>query len=64
MDDNTKNRLNGMNNMRLDDSNAVNNENTAAWSNAEQAAEQTDVNIPSEYSIEKAKNWVDNGSQL
>lgn len=64
MQDNTRSTLNGADNMRLNQVDATNNEGTAAWTNTEKTASITNVNIPSEYNIEKAKNWVDNGSQL
>ncbi|WP_312649136.1 CDIF630_02480 family spore surface protein [Aminipila sp.] len=64
MKDSTKNTLNGADNMRLNPVDSTNNEGTAAWTNTEQTASITNLNIPSEYNIGKAKNWVDNGSQL
>ncbi|MHC1722333.1 MAG: DUF3787 domain-containing protein [Aminipila sp.] len=64
MQNNTTNTLSGADNMRLNQVDATNNEGTAAWTNKEQIANITNLNIPSEYNIEKAKNWVDNGSQL
>lgn len=56
--------LSGVDNERINQVYATNNEGTAAWTNMEQIISNTNVNIPSEYNIEKAKNWVDNGSQL
>nr|WP_315019759.1 DUF3787 domain-containing protein [uncultured Aminipila sp.] len=64
MQDNTTNTLSGADNMRLNQVDATNNEGTAAWTNTEEIATITNLNIPSEYNIGKAKNWVDNGSQL
>lgn len=61
---NKDNILNGLNNKRLDKSDATNNEGTAAWSNSEQIKKISHVTKPAEYDVEKAKNWVDNGSQL
>lgn len=58
------NNLSGLNNMRLDNANATNNEGTAAWSNSEQIKKISHVTKPAEYDVEKAKNWVDNGSRL
>ena len=57
-----KNILKG-DNKRLTNKEATNCELTAAWSNDEKLEEKTKVNIPSDYSVNKAKNWVDNGSQ-
>jgi hypothetical protein len=59
-----KDNLSGIDNKRLKQTNATNNEGTAAWANTEKLKEQSQVAIPSEYDVEKAKNWVDNGSQL
>ena len=59
-----ENTLSGKDNKRLEKSDATNNEGTAAWANSEQVIEQSLVSIPAEYDVEKAKNWVDNGSQL
>ena len=57
-----KNILKG-DNKRLTNKEATNCESTAAWSNDEKLEEKTKVNIPSDYNVNKAKNWVDNGSQ-
>ena len=57
-----KNILKG-NNKRLTNKEPTNNEATAAWSNDEKLEEKTKVNLPSDYSVNKAKNWVDNGSR-
>lgn len=57
-----KNILKG-DNKRLNNKEPTNNEGTAAWSNDERLEDTTNVNIPSDYSVNKAKNWVDNGSQ-
>lgn len=64
MQDNRKDILSGFHNARLNQSDDTNCEMTAAWNNMEQIDKETNVNIPSEYQMEKAKNWVDNGSQL
>lgn len=56
--------LSGFNNKRLDEAQPTNRETTAAWANNERTPKNTKINIPSEYEIEKAKNWVDNGSKL
>lgn len=60
----TKKTLSGIDNKRLDSVNATNNEGTAAWVNTDGMDHETNVNIPAEYDVEKAKNWVDNGSKL
>jgi hypothetical protein len=56
--------LSGFNNKKLEKAQPTNQESTAAWANSERSPENTKINIPSEYEIEKAKNWVDNGSKL
>lgn len=56
--------LNSGQNKRLDKVKATNSEETAAWANEEKSVNDSKVSIPSEYEVEKAKNWVDNGSQL
>jgi hypothetical protein len=56
--------LSGFDNKRLEKAQPTNSEETAAWSNMEQTLKDSNVNVPSEYEIEKAKNWVDNGSKL
>ncbi|HEX3023455.1 MAG TPA: DUF3787 domain-containing protein [Lachnospiraceae bacterium] len=60
----TKNTLSGMDNKKLDIVDSTNREGTAAWANRSRTDKTTNVNIPAEYDVEKAKNWVDNGSQL
>lgn len=60
----TRKTVRGVNNSRLDNVDATNNEGTAAWANTNHLEDTTNVNIPAEYSVEKAKNWVDNGSKL
>lgn len=64
MHNNTEKTLSGMNNKRIDQECATNNEGTAAWANMDKMDKDTHVNIPNEYNVEKAKNWVDNGSKL
>ncbi len=59
-----KDTLSGIDNKRLGRIDATNCEGTAAWANSEQIADTSQINIPSAYEVEKAKNWVDNGSQL
>lgn len=51
-------------NKRLDCIDATNNEGTAAWANEEHRCDVCNVSIPSEDDVERAKNWVDNGSKL
>ncbi len=57
------NQLSGKDNNRLTNTNPTNCECTAAWSNEDKFQDRTKVSIPSDYSVNKAKNWVDNGSQ-
>lgn len=59
-----KDTLSGLDNKRLGKIDATNSEGTAAWSNSEQITDTSQISIPSDYEVEKAKNWVDNGSQL
>lgn len=59
-----KNVLSGENNDRLNKTSPTNKEVTAAWANIEKMQEVSQVTIPSEFEVGKAKNWVDNGSQL
>ena len=59
-----KKTLSGVDNKRLQSLKATNKEGTAAWANGDKKELDTNVYIPAEYSVEKAKNWVDNGSQL
>lgn len=56
--------LSGFHNKRLENAQPTNSEETAAWANIERMPKDSKINIPSEYEIEKAKNWVDNGSKL
>lgn len=56
--------LSGMDNKRLNNVDSTNNEGTAAWANIKKRNENSNVGIPDEYNVEKAKNWVDNGSKL
>lgn len=56
--------LDGTHNKRINDVRPTNNEKTAAWANMESKINESQVAIPAEYDVEKAKNWVDNGSQL
>jgi hypothetical protein len=64
MQEKKENTLNSVKNKRLDTISATNSEETAAWANEEKIVKHSQVTIPSEYEVEKAKNWVDNGSQL
>ena len=64
MDKKVDKTLNGLNNKGLDKVKSTNKADTAAWTNKECALEPSNVSIPSDYEIEKAKNWVDNGSAL
>ncbi|MDF2803139.1 MAG: hypothetical protein K0S61_3042 [Anaerocolumna sp.] len=64
MKENPDKTLNGTHNKRLNNVRPTNNEDTAAWANAASKLDESQVTIPAEYNVEKAKNWVDNGSQL
>ncbi len=64
MNEKDKNTLSGADNKRLSKINCTNSEVTAAWANIKKTQEDTNVGIPDEYNVEKAKNWVDNGSKL
>ncbi|SHO51149.1 CDIF630_02480 family spore surface protein [Anaerocolumna xylanovorans] len=64
MQEKKKDALNSLQNKRLDKVKATNSEETAAWANEEKIIDDSNVSIPSEYEVGKAKNWVDNGSQL
>ncbi len=64
MKENREKTLDGTHNKRLDNIRATNSEKTAAWANEESKINESQVPIPAEYNVEKAKNWVDNGSQL
>lgn len=58
-----QNQLSGFDNKKLASKEPTNSEDTASWSNEEKLQDRTNVNIPSDYSVKKAKSWVDNGSQ-
>lgn len=64
MKENPEKTLDGTQNKRLNKVRPTNSETTAAWANMENKIEESQVAIPAEYNVEKAKNWVDNGSQL
>ncbi|MGB8452315.1 MAG: DUF3787 domain-containing protein [Anaerocolumna sp.] len=64
MQNKTEKTLNGMDNKRLGKIDCTNNEGTAAWANIDKLQDDSNVSIPDEYNVEKAKNWVDNGSKL
>lgn len=64
MDKKVKNVLDGSHNKGLDKLKPTNRENTAAWADEKSTLGISNVSIPSDYDVEKAKNWVDNGSQL
>jgi hypothetical protein len=64
MNQKSEKTLSGFDNKRLEKVQPTNNEGTAAWANMEQILKDSNVSVPSEYEIEKAKNWVDNGSKL
>ena len=56
--------LTGANNQRLTKHTPTNSQQTAAWSDIDKLKIESNVSIPSEESVEEAKDWVDNGSQL
>lgn len=56
--------LTGANNKRLTKHIPTNSQETAAWSDIDKLKMQSNVSIPSEESVEEAKDWVDNGNQL
>ena len=64
MEKKVENTLDGSKNKGLDKVKSTNREYTAAWANIESELKPSKVSIPSDYEVEKAKNWVDNGSQL
>lgn len=64
MQNKTEKTLSGMDNKRLGKMDFTNNEGTAAWANTDKLHDDSHVSIPDEYNVEKAKNWVDNGSKL
>lgn len=64
MQEKKEDTLNSVQNKRLNKIKATNSEETAAWANEEKSVNNSKVSIPSEYEVGKAKNWVDNGSQL
>ncbi|BCJ95561.1 hypothetical protein acsn021_31300 [Anaerocolumna cellulosilytica] len=64
MEEKKEKTLSGFDNKRLTEVDATNCECTAAWANAEKVLDGSQVAIPAEYDVEKAKNWVDNGSKL
>lgn len=57
-------KLCGLDNKRLDQSDPTNNEGTAAWANVAKLQKQSNVSIPSDENVKNAKEWVDNGSRL
>lgn len=64
MEKSVKDTLSGKNNKRIDNTDPTNCEGTAAWANNEKNLKVSNVSIPAEYDVDKAKNWVDNGSRL
>ncbi len=64
MHNKTEKTLSGIDNKRLGKIDCTNNEGTAAWANIDKLQDDSNVSIPDEYNVEKAKNWVDNGSKL
>lgn len=59
-----ENVLSGKNNKRLGQMTPNHQESTAAWNETEKLQEVSKVSIPSDANVEKAKEWVDNGSRL
>ncbi|HAU87630.1 MAG TPA: DUF3787 domain-containing protein [Lachnospiraceae bacterium] len=39
-------------------------QSTAAWANQTKVTTDANVSIPSDYAVNEAKDWVDNGSKL
>lgn len=56
--------LSGKGNKRLNNTEAVQSEGTAAWANASKVISNTHVTVPSEMNTVNAKDWVDDGSKL
>lgn len=61
---NSEKPLTGLDNKRLKSLKPTNKEETAAWMDSEHQESNTNVNIPSQNSVENAKQWVDDGSRL
>lgn len=59
-----ENVLSGKDNKRLGQTTPNHQESTAAWNDTDQLQEVSKVSIPSDANVEKAKEWVDNGSRL
>lgn len=65
MDYNVQNDvLSGKNNNRLNKTNPIHKEDTAAWSETAEVSKEDNVSIPSSENVIDAKEWVDDGSRL
>lgn len=64
MSNDEENVLSGKNNKRLEKSTPTNKESTAAWSEENKIVKLSHVSIPSSDNVQKAKEWVDDGSKL
>ncbi|MCI8669873.1 MAG: DUF3787 domain-containing protein [Lachnospiraceae bacterium] len=63
--DNLKCRaLNGENNKRINKTDKLENEGTAAWADTKSTIPESNVSVPDTDAVVRAKNWVDNGSRL
>ncbi|MGL4343590.1 MAG: CDIF630_02480 family spore surface protein [Cellulosilyticaceae bacterium] len=58
------NVLTGSHNKRLNNTECVHQENTAAWADEKEILPNSDVAIPSLDNTQNAKDWVDDGSKL
>lgn len=61
---NKENVLTGAGNKRLNNTDAVHSENTAAWTDTEKVIGEAKVSVPSSTNTINAKEWVDDGSKL
>lgn len=64
MKTNRENVLTGSHNKRLNNTDTMHNEGTAAWADTHQVMARTAVSIPSVDNTINAKDWVDDGSKL
>lgn len=56
--------LNGENNKRINKTDKLENEGTAAWTDTGRTIPESNVSVPNTEAVVRAKNWVDNGSKL
>ncbi|WP_054742840.1 CDIF630_02480 family spore surface protein [Cellulosilyticum ruminicola] len=64
MEDTKSQTVDGRDNYRLDNTDIMIDERTAAWANKENEFPKTHVSIPDIESVINAKEWVDSGSKL